>query len=362
MSNTKDKQLLKEYVKSCLHEDTYGGYADAGITAADIAGASPYGMSYGSKSELVKTFIEPFTDVFKTAVGKSKEITRRAATMLPVAVGTILTTLIPQLGKSYGDVFESERKDLEKIKSQYKDVYERTNKALSSSDAAFLAFMASPESAMAAWGLSKAPSVIGDILTIASGGMSDKIFEKFKNANFADAGVATQKKLDKEAQGKKSSKKPGDFFGETLLREDEDFSKDDQIAKKIYSSKKFMDAVMTNSPKMKEMQQTATALYRDSLNDVYKQVDDLFSRARTIEDIKKLTKKQIPELAEIEKLQGQEKENAEKLILQGARKAMKDFYIKNLTDQVEGVIKAGIPEDSQYVKDFRQTIQKIKAL
>lgn len=361
MSNSKDKQLLKEYVKSCLQEDSYGGYADAGITSADIAGASPYGMSYGSKSELVKTFVEPFTDVFKTAVGKSKEVTRRAATMLPVAVGTILTTLIPQLGMSYGDVFESERKDLEKIKSQYKDVYERTNKALSSSDAAFLAFMASPESAMAAWGLSKAPAVIGDILTIASGGISDKIFEKFKAANFAEAGVETQKKLAK-AQGKKNSKKPGDFFGESLLREDEDYSKDEQIAKKIYSSKKFMDAVVNNSPKIKEMQQAATALYRDSLNDVYNQIDDLFSKAKTVEDIKKLTKKQTPELAEIEKLQGQEKEKAEKLLLQGARKAMKDFYIKNLTDQVEGVIKAGIPEDSQYVKDFRQTIQKIKAL
>lgn len=367
MSNKKDTSLLREYVRDCLREDSYSGYADAGVTAADIAGASPYGMSFGSGSELAKTFIEPFTDVFKTAVGKTKEITRTAATAIPVAVGVILSTLIPGVSAHYKEVFDAEKKDLDKIKSQYKDVYARTNEALASSDAAFLAFMASPSAVMGAWGLSKAPGVMSGILSVASGGLSDQLFEKIKNENFGSSSGPEKKKKsitrDAAEEKKKSSdgkKKQTESFVKEA-EEPEEESRDDKIARKIYSNEKFINAV-ANSPKMREMQKVATETYRASLKEVYDQVDALFNKVKTVEDLKKFSKKPIPEIEKVEKLQGEEKQKAEQMLLEGTRKAIKQFYIKSLTTQYESVIRAGIPEDSQYVKDYKATIQKIKAL
>jgi len=355
MSNLKNKQLLREYVKTCLKEDTYGGYADAGISASDISSASStYGMSFGSKSDLAKTFIEPFTDVFKTAVGKTKELSRKVRTVVPVAIGTILSTLIPWVGVTYKEVFDEEKKDLEKIKSEYKEVYERTNKALSSSDAAFLAFMSSPSLAISAWAGSKAPDFISDVLSVATGGLSNDLFDKVKKINFDEVGIETQRRVT--GGGDKPRRR-----SESLVREAEQPSEED-IKKKIFSDEKFIKKAIDSSPRMQEMQRTATELYRSSLNEIYDQVDTLFNRVKTLDDLKKVTKKPLPQMAEIEKLQGEERQKAEETLLQGTRKAIKEFYIKNLTTQVETVLKAGIPENSQYVKDYRSTIQKIKAL
>lgn len=339
--NTAGEKLLREYLMHLL-EDSFGAstLSDAGISAGDIsAAAGPHGMAFGSKEDLKNTFITPFTDVFKTAVGKSKEITRKGRTLLTVGFATILTTLIPVLGARYSEIFRKEKEDINKIRSQYKDVYERTNKALSSTDAAFVAFMTAPDLALSALALHKAPGVAKDVLSVLTGGASDSLFDKVMSNNFGDS--ARRKSV-----------------GESILRE----VSEEEAAKKILSNKKFLRKALSGSRDFQAMQDAASKIYKNSLKNVYAQAVQILKDSRTIEDLERITGKKIPEAEKIKQLQGEEKEAAEKMLINATRKSMKDFYIKNLQSQVDSVLSAGIPEESPYVSDFREVIQKIKSL
>jgi len=45
-----------------------------------------------------------------------------------------------------------------------------------------------------------------------------------------------------------------------------------------------------------------------------------------------------------------------------AHKSIKEFYVKSLEEQLKKATEAGIPESSDFVKDYRSVIGKIKAL
>ena len=364
MSNkTTENLLLREYVQSVLVEDSMGAstLADAGISAGDIsAAAGPYGMAFGSGQDLKNTFITPFTDVFKTAVGKSKEITRKARTLLTVSFGAILTTLIPGLGAKYSKVFEKEKSDIQKIRNQYKEVYERTNKALSSTDAAFVAFMTAPDLTLSALALNKSPEVIKDTLSVLTGGFSDSLFDKVMNKNFEDLldGEDASEKSRRKKRKIDNKKQSSDLFGESLLKE----ISEEEATKKILSNKKFLSKSLAGSDSLREIQKIANETYKRSLSEIYEQAVAVLKEAKTVEDLEKITGKKIPEAEELKKLPPQEKEKAEKMLIEAARKTMKQFYIKNLQSQIDVVTKAGIPEETPYVQDYKATIQKIKSL
>lgn len=361
MSNSKSSSfLLREYVKEVLSEDSFGAstLSDAGITAGDIsAAAGPYGMAFGSREDLKNTFITPFTDVFKTAVGKSKEITRKARSLVTVSFGVILTTLIPGLSAKYSKIFEKEKKDIEKIRGQYKDVYEMTNKALGSADAAFVAFMTAPDLTLSALAISKSPEVVKGILSTLTGGLSDDLFKKVKDANFEEMeDESSDRKTDKSKKKKRTDKAKA-VTGESLLRENSE-----EVDKKILSNRRFLRKSLSNSISLGEIQKVATESYRTSLSEVYKQAVAVLKEVKTVEDLEKFTGKKVPEAEDLKKLPPQEKEKAEKMLIDAARKTMKEFYIKNLQSQIDVVVKAGIPEEAPYVQDFKAVIQKIKSL
>jgi hypothetical protein len=351
MSSNEKSKLLREYVRKVLTED-FGGYGGdyAGIGLNVDSG--PYGRSYGSNQDLYDAFIGPWVDVFKTAVGKTKEVTRTAWTAVDVVIGTVLTSVIPGLGRTYEDAFEEEQKDLKKIRDQYKDVYDKTDSALASTDAAVLAFMASPALVIGKMAADKSPAVAKEILSTATGGMSDDLFKD-----------AMKSKGSGGSGGKSKGKKdPSDIFGESQkINEEQKENEKMARARKVLTNKEFL-AQATAAPTFKEMQRAAVDLYRGTLKDIYKQAEDVLKKAKTIEDIQKMSKKPIPEADKIKKLPPEEKAKAEKLLINGVRKAMKDYYVKSLEQQVDSVVRAGIPEEAQYVKDFRTLIQKIKAL
>jgi hypothetical protein len=314
------------------------------------------------------TFIGPFVDVFKTAAGKTKEVVQKTKTLLHVALASTLTAIIPGFGYNYAEVFDDEKEKIEKIRSEYKEVYEKTDKALSSTDASMLAFMASPGLVLSSVAAKKGPGVAKDMLGGLTGGLSDELFDKVKEKAISAGRWSLGEDEDTEERRKKSKKtqrsdgkSPSDFFGESHLLEDATGEKKDITPEKIMRSKKFLNKAIDN-PRVKELQRIATQTYRESLQKIYSQAEDVLKKARTIDDIEKMSKKKIPEAEKIKKLQGAEKEKAEKMLIDGVRKAMKEFYIKNLEEQVSTVLKTGIPEDAQYVKDFKAVIQKIKAL
>ena len=110
------------------------------------------------------------------------------------------------------------------------------------------------------------------------------------------------------------------------------------------------------------MQNIAQKTYRETLKKIYEQAEDLLRSAHTIEDFEKLAKKKVKDTDKIKALKGEEKIKAENILMINVRKSMKEFYVKKLTEQVDSVVRAGIPENSDYIKDFRSVIKKIKSL
>lgn len=390
LKNKYEIQLLREYVRKTLNEEYDGG-----------GGGSPYGIAYGSPDEMMDTFIGPFTDVFKTAVGKTKEVTRKTKTLLNVSFRTLISSFFPFIGQDYKSVFDEEKADIEKIRSEYKDVYDRTDKALASNDAAMLAFMANPAVALSAWSVKQTPKVIKGTLSALTGGVSDDVYDNAVDAakkadNWAmtdsssDNGYGSRKSKHRREEdedesdelrkkmlrGEDPSKSQPKVsvrdaamsvgMGEGRLREEDEKKQKSGGGKKvtpkvILTNKKFIDKVLS-SQKSKQIQKNATDTYRKTLKSVFSHAENVMKKVKTIEDLEKIAKKKVPEADQIRKLPPEEKARAEKTLIDGIRQSTKDFYIKNLTDHLDKVIKAGIPEESQYIKDYRQVIQKIKAL
>ena len=222
-----DERLLREYVQSILLEDEAGGNtalfggAGAGFNAYDASfshgvGGGAGAWSGGSAQDLHDTFIGPFVDVFKTAVGKTKEITRKTRTLLWVGLQTVLTTLIPIYGYNYAEVFDKEKEDIEKIRGEYKDVYDRTEAALSGPDATLLAFMASPALTLGAFAAKATPEATKGLFSAVSGGLSDEIYDGTKSKLEAAGrwllGDDTGGKSRSRPSGKKGKgRSPSDF-------------------------------------------------------------------------------------------------------------------------------------------------------
>ena len=368
MRQLNNEKLIREYVRSILTEEDAGNPYLGSHGASGYDASGPYGVSFGSADDLKNTFITPFVDVFKTALGKTKEITRRAGTVLWVTLQTVLTTIIPVYGYNYSDVFDKEKEDLKKIRDQYKDVYERTDKALASSDAGMLAFMASPALFMSyKFGKTAGPAAAKEakeLLSAITVGYSDKLLGKVKSAYEASGRWVVG---DAGSSSKSSKKKePKDVFPEGRLYEEAEEKKKMMSLEKVLSNKKFLARAL-ESPEAQRMQKQAEELYKRTLSEVYEQAETLLKKINTIEDLEKQGKGKIKgdmkkKFDEIKALPPEEKKKAEEMLIDGVRKAMKEFYVKNLTDHVEKVMAAGIPAEAPYVKDYKSVISKISSL
>lgn len=133
------KTLHQKYIEKKLFESQgdYGGGDYGGGGMGD-------GMGYmASKSEFLKTFISPFSDVLKTIYGKGKELATSAFAVLRLAVEAVVSSIIPFLEPSYDKIFSQRDAAIKKIQSQHSEVYARTNNAFNN-DVATLAFFAFP--------------------------------------------------------------------------------------------------------------------------------------------------------------------------------------------------------------------------
>lgn len=375
MKDSSDK-ILREYVSCILSEET-ADMAAAGISASDVSAAAGPGHhggggASGSKGQMWNTFISPFTDVVKTAVGKSKEAVRRGWTVVNVALRTVLTTLIPGIGENYKGVFENEKKDLEKIRAKYKDVYERTNKALSSTDAVMFAFLADPKAALAGFAAAKSPAFAKEALSALTGGISDEILEARLGERFPNLGDKIESFLhDYEINAEKKSKLKKDWYEPTekfLILFEEDKNESDDLVKateEILKSPEFLNDVMKDSrveDKLKKMQTDFSSANRDTLSKIYNDASKVLSKSASLEDIEEITGKTAA-FDEIKKLSGDERQQAEAEILKNTRAAIKNFYIKMMKEKISDLVKKeGMSKESQYVQDYIEVMKKIEKL
>jgi hypothetical protein len=343
-----ERRILKEYVKSVLQEDegygaAYGDYSD-----------SPYGVSWGGPS-LFKIFVEPFVDVFKTTKAAAEDISARTRAAAKVAFEAIATSLIPGLSSDYKAIFEKEHAELEKIKGKYRDVFERTDKALfnEGNDFVLLAFLLDPARFITAVALNKAPSTVLSIFEIFAG-------ESPKLKSFFD-----KLKILKHVPGQ--SKEPsgwhmgGHGYLEGRIYEENEPAQDPNAELKSKLGNPKVLAAIQNSSKAKAMKQDAMTLVNQTVNDLLSKVKAVQS-ARTLEDLAK----EAPgfdrsKLAPLQKLPANERQTAEQAIVAQVKKAANAFYVKTLQAQIDSAMKAGVPADNPLLQGYKKVMSMIRS-
>lgn len=384
-----DGLLLREYVRSVLTEDDvgseYGSYADA------AAMSSPYGVSFGSAGEYYKTFLKPWVDVFKTAEGKTKETARKAVTVLQVGARVIISTVIPIISFRYKEVFDAEKRDVEKIRSEYKSVYDSTASALTSGDAGLLAFMAAPEYMMAGIVASKGPEFAINVLSSVTGGVFDELLgnvvRKLDDANrWADRAVSSLRRdarsdsYSYSASGGRSRRRTRRGPTNRDLRDLEDSyyrsgalvneEKDAESAGKKYDfetllkNKKFLMKGL-KSKTTEQMKSDARRVIDDTLKAAVQQAQFVMKNVKSLDDFKKIAKKSDAKAA-IDKMIASappdKQKEAEQATLKSVRSTAKEIFLKPLRDRVAAVKKDGVPDDSYFIVKYKEAIQTIEAM
>jgi hypothetical protein len=327
----RDDLLLRSYIREALlKEDQYSGGGDGGGgTGAGIGGS----WTGADASSLSKTFLKPFTDVLATAAGKTKELARRGVTVLQVALETVGTTLLPFLTDSYDEIFKNEKKDLESIRSEYKSVYDSTNKALMNNDAIALAFFAYPGAVLTGKVAKEAPDTAIKLLGIATGGLSDKIF-----GNPSVGG------------SKSSEKKEGRIRGSRLLEEEKDLAS-------VIADKKAVLDILKQSPDASSSAKKAQELHKRSLQKLTKQIETVMS-ASSIEDIEKIVGQSIKGSDKIKK-EEEKNEDLAKDVLLSLKKRVKKMYSDKIKSRIEPVAKQ-FGENHPFVQDYLEVLKKLK--
>lgn len=312
----------------------------------DVGMGGAYGVHFADGNQLYNIFVKPFTDVVGVAAGKTKEMSERAQTLLKVAFEATATSLVPILRDSYGEVFEKEKEQIDKIRSEYSDVYQATWDAFKENDVLVAAFMYRPDLFLTQQFAEKAPKAAAKLISVLSGGKLDNLLQKLLKGDGHH---------NKHAGGRQGGGMP--FEG--VIREDGEHHGDNPLGRLLGNKK--VKAVLANSPKVKQMTQVGQKLAHHTLTQVYDQAKTVLT-AKSLNDVQHALKKKLPGTDKLSQVPQQERQKAEQDMLKGIHAGMKAFYVKQLEAQVKATVDAGVPKDHPYVKDYVSVIGKIKAL
>jgi len=330
------KQLIKSYVV-----EIFKSSEKRRIIEYIVDDTSGYAGSSASGSELFNTFIKPFTDVIGTVVGKTKEVMRSGITLLQVSFETLMTTLVPFLTDSYDEIFAKEKADIQKIRGEYQGYYDSTARALGSTDASVLALMAFPGATLASKIFK--PSVAKNILSVATGGMSDDIL----NRNVAG-----------------SRKSPSNMFDSyershnRLLSEDE---KDTNTLSSVIVNKKIIDSIINRSPTIKSAEKAALQLHKANLAKRIEPILQILD-ANSIKELSAVLRKPIEE-PDLSALDPQKKLSAIEMEKRSFE-SVKNTAVKAATQQIENYIKpvrVALGDNHPFVQDYIEVLQTIKS-
>lgn len=349
MSALRTRLLLRECIQEVLKEDEGGGGGDYGGLGLDSMAGMPYGMHYASKDQMYQIFVKPFADVVGVAAGKTKELSQKGQTLLKVAFESLATTLIPILKDSYGEIFEHEKQQIDKIRSEYADVYKATWDAFNEADVLVAAFMYRPDLFLTAQLAKQAPKAAAKLLSVLSGGALDKVL-----GGILKGGGGGSK-------GGHAAKGEGSFpWSEGLVREAGEQPEGESKLEKLVNHKK-VKQLLANSQKVQQMTQVGQGLVQDTLKQVYEQASGVL-QAKSLQDLQAKLGKKLPGLDKLAQVPQQERQGAEQELMKGIKQSMKEFYTKQLEGQVKAAVEAGVPKEHPYIRDYAGVISKIKAL
>lgn len=369
MNKFAQKKLLREYIRHTLllSEDyyadaSYGGYYDEGYGMMMAA----YGG--GNPSNLIKAFITPFTDVFDTAVASAKMTAKDAITLLPVTFGAALSTIIPGIGVRFDKIFAERDKKIEDIKREYKDVFDRTSDAFKG-DAKLLAFMAAPSVFLASSAALKVPSATKKVLSVATGGITDKAFEKAKSSwdSVQKRSLSGEKSKNLVAEknriydelisslgGSASPSNESFSLNQQIIVEDEDkkeLDSFDDFLKDMLSNKKVVAALSSlvkKNPTMQSLYSKMSKVEDETLKSTY----NFASKIENDPEVKKGMSKAI---AEIEKkgLKPEDKKKAIDLLTKNIKDASKQALLATLKAR-QSIFPEGSAENKKYQAAFKK--------
>lgn len=362
------EKLLREYVRQILNEDFGGG---------DFGGGGGMGMGFGGgyvdPSDMYTVFIKPFTDVYDTIQGKTKETSVAALRVLRVSLETALTTIIPILSSDYDKIFKKYDDRMDKVREEYKDIYDSTWTAFTDNDVVLAAFAMYPTMMITQITARKAPIPIIHTLDALTGGFFEKYFERMiKTLSPDDA-----KPLE---DGGGSSGDPmhmggygyggggyggfdGGGFGEGVIYEKKAPSpkkkKKSGIADKIMHPK--IIAAVKRNPRVREMMNDSRTGFREVLEELFDKITKV-AGARDLTQLQAVLGKQIPGMDEFSKLPPEQQQKASKKVMHDIRKAMIAMYTKNLTEQAKRSLAAGVPKEHPMIRDLMDAVKRIKSL
>lgn len=358
----RNERLIRSYIReSLLNEDVN-----------DVSGASLMAQEqprvYGSNTDLYNTFVKPFTDVGKTAVGKAKEVTRKVRSGIEVGVKAALQTVIPGLSFNFNKIFDKEKEDIEKIRSEYQDVYDSTKQALSGGDAQLLAFMASPQLFMGGKLGAASPAIVKNTADVLTGGATTAIYDKVKEKaqqlgrwsmggdpkkesyEFDDASVLVEILLDPSFIVDEVTMI---VYGESLNEAEGDKKKTKIMPQTIFKSPKFKDEI-EKSKIVQKMSKQAEAIIQNTADQIV--------AAATFDSAEKLpaqTKEAIQKFLDSEegkKLDDKGKKDYVNSVLKAAQKSAAKEGMKALDDNLK---KTKAPKGSSVAQIYGAAKQKL---
>lgn len=334
----KDIELLKEYLR-LLTEDDYGGF-DITSSNAD----SPYGANFGSGKDLYNVFVKPFTDVIDTTVGKTKELSQRAQTLAKVTFEAIVTSIIPTLKDDYEKIFADEAAQLQKLKSQYGEVYDATWAAFKENDIVAAAFLYDPAAMITTKIAQQAPIQTVKLINVLTGGKLDGFLKRL---------------VDRLKLGNKgsSNRSQGPGLPESYVKT---LSENIDIGE-ILTQDKVFELINDNST-VSRMKSSTRAIVNKKLTTIIQRAT-VISSAKSVSDLEQKLGIKLKGSDKLNQIQDQtEKTKLEQMILKVTKKSLIEFYVKGLQKLVTDALKAGVPQRHAYIVAVKKTLSKLKTL
>lgn len=385
--NNQQERLLKEFIRKSLsakrlNEDV-GFDAGTGMSGADFGGYAQLGVGQfmdgrfytggADPGPMLKAFVEPFTDIFKTAVAGTKKITTDIATLMRVVFEGAVAAIVPGISADYQAIFDRRDGKMAKIESEYADVFERTNAALQD-DAKLLGFMVNPAIFLASSAALKAPTATKELLSIATGGATDTAFESAKGTwgkieRALLSGDITKKKAKARKEnvyedliaslggGRSSKRESVNRLISRLLNEEKDAEGFEDFLKDVLNHNGVRQAIsqkIKSNDRMKVLHKKLSSIETETLKEAEESAKKFVSQVGSFEGVKKLAASDPKIKQQIEKL---DDPKAQKMLVGNVEKATKSVFISTLTTRLKM-----LPKDSEERKQYENTLAKVTKL
>lgn len=360
----KGEELLREYIE-LLAED-YGGYGLGEIGGgADWAGwnyglgmgrGGGSGMGYeGEGGALLNIFVKPFTDVFQTAVGKTKELSIKTQTFMKVAKEALLSTFIPLVAGDYEEIFEEEKQDIEKLKQKYGPIYQANHDAFKHPDFVISAFLTAPEALLTYAAAKLSPGALLWFMDVLTGDQLRPALRKLKNTDHGSKLLGLMKQF---AAG--TAMNLNHEQNEARIIEARPPTVRDDI-KNISNTIKSLFGDVSGSKKVQQVEKDAHAVVEKVLKSTMKLAAKI-SEADTVEELSKNLGLNNSVIQKFKSLPAQERQQAEAAFMRSVKTASAQIITNPLKSRVQNAQAVGIPASSYFVQAHLATIKKIERM